>query len=241
MKVYYRGVYYSELSATKDREYLREHAPVLYNRVFPKPMPTELMKGGAHIYQTYYDDRSGAALDGGFIPYKTGFNHNYENDVLIEIWRKRDWINAKYIGLLSWRFFEKTGLLSTDLKISKDVTVIFPQQYEKYEHPFSRKGYKSVNEMVTLCDARKLFPFNLSDYPVDQIVWCNFWIAKPVVFDDYIRRYLMPTIEFLKGTYLYHATEIHRGKETFSMTFFLEGLFSIYLQEEKINYKVITT
>lgn len=51
----------------------------------------------------------------------------------------------------------------------------------------------------------------------------------------------MPVVEFLKGTELYNATEMHREKEVFSMTFFLEGLFSIYLQQENINYKVIMT
>lgn len=239
MKVYYRGRYYSENSTIADKEYLRQHAPTLYNRAFPRLMPTIAMKSGVLIYQTYYDERSGSCLDGGFIPYKTGFNHNYENDLLIEIWRKRDWVNAKYIGLLSWRFFEKTGLLSTDLKLSKDVTVIFPQQYEKYEHPFTRKGYKSVTDMAALCDAVNLFPFKLTNYPVKQNVWCNYWIAKPRIFDDYIRRYLLPAITFLEGSSLYDAREMHRGKEVFSMTFFLEGLFSIYLQEEKINYKVI--
>ena len=40
-------------------------------------------------------------------------------------------------------------------------------------------------------------------------------------------------IEFFKGRDLYFAKEKHRGQMVYSMTFFLEGLFSVYLTEKK--------
>lgn len=244
MKVYYQGRYYCDNCTLEDREYLKVHAPHLHNKLFPVVMPavnTVLNKRGVHIYQVYFDEKSKSRLDGGFIPYPTGANHNFENDILIDIWRRRDWLNARYVGVLSWRFFEKTGLISDKLKLSNDVTVFYPRMYQTHPHPYMREEYAQVLQLVDIADKYKLFPFRLRNYKVKQDVWCNYWIAKPAIFDDYIRRYLIPAIEFFKPRPEYDLMTQHRGKMYFTMTFFLEGLFSIYLQEEKINYKVIQT
>ena len=88
--------------------------------------------------------------------------------------------------------------------------------------------------MVQLADKAKLFPFKLDRYKVKKNVWCNYWIATPAVFDDYCTNYLSKAIEFFKGTELYDRTEKHRGKQYLSMTFFLEGLFSVYLTEKNL-------
>jgi len=239
MKVYFEGRYYTEDSTMNEREYLKEHAYRLYCKLFPAVMPSVPLKNNLQIYQVYYDAASHAAIDGGFIPFKTGFNHNYENDIILDVWRKRDWVNAKYVGVLSWRFYEKTGLISSKLKLGSDVTVFLIKDYERFKHPFCRKGFNSVNKMVEYADKMQLFPFKLKEYPLKDNVWCNYWVAKPHIFDDYCTRYLSKAIEFFKNTDYYCITERHRGKDCLSMTFFLEGLFSIYLQEEKIKYKLV--
>jgi hypothetical protein len=68
------------------------------------------------IWQIYYDNNSFSKLDKGFIPYNnTGKCTQYfENDVILDIWknRKSEWQNEDLIGVLSWRFFEKTKLTS---------------------------------------------------------------------------------------------------------------------------------
>jgi hypothetical protein len=238
MKVYYDGRYWDDKISEKEHAYLLANAPNLYYRIFERPKPKVSICGSKiQIYQTFFDELSKSKLDGGFIPLQTKFNHNYENDLILDIWKSREWINAKYIGLLSWRFYEKTGLLSTDLKLTKDVHCYFPKGYAKYDHPFSRKGFGSVDKLVQLADSYNLFPFKLKEYKVKQNVWCNYWIAKPHIFDDYCTRYLSKTIEFFKNRPEYNLTEQHRGKQVPAMTFFLEGLFSIYLQHENINYE----
>ena len=236
MKVYYSGRYYQADCTINEREFLMAHAPHLYAKLFPAPPTCKLKNKAHHIYQVYYDKKSMEALDSGFISYKNGTNHNFENDIILDIWKKRTWVDAKYVGVLSWRFYEKTLLTSDMIKPKTDVVVFFPKNYERFEHPFSRRGYGSVNAMVDYADKMKLFPFKLRDYPVEDICWCNYWIARPKIFDDYCTRYLSKAIEFFKGTPLYNATEKHRGKDCLSMTFFLEGLFSVFLKNEKIKY-----
>lgn len=233
MKVYYDGRYWDEKISEKEHEYLLSKAPNLYYRLFERPKPkVSICSDKIQIYQTYYDEVSKSKLDGGFIPLQTKFNHNYENDLILNLWRKRDWINADYVGVLSWRFYEKTGLFSTELKLSGDINIYFPKGYAKYEHPFSRKGFGSVDTLVSIADQYKLFDFKLKDYNVKQNVWCNYWIVKPAIFDDYCTRYLSKAIEFFKDKPEYNLTEYHRGKHVPALTFFLEGLFSIYLQHE---------
>lgn len=244
MKVYFDGRYYDKNISVNDKLYLKIKSPRLFKMVFPyenEKDGREFLQRSEKIqvYQVFFDEKSGRNLDAGFIPLKTDFNHNFENDIILDIWRSRNWTKAKYIGVLSWRFFEKTKIKSTDINFNgKDVLCFIPKNYEKFEHPFSRKGFVSVNEMVRLADDAKLFPFKLNDIKINDIIWCNYWIAPPKIFDDYCTRYLSKAVEFFKDKSIYNATEIHRGKECLSFTFFLEGLFSVYLTQEKIKYNI---
>lgn len=238
MKLYYEGRYWDEKISDRDKEYLFKVKPQFYFRLFPKPIPkTTRPDQDNHIYQIYYDEYSRNALDSGFIPYDNGFTHNFENDVILDVWRSRTWINAKYVGLLSWRFYEKTGLTSESIKLEGDVNYFAPKGYKKYHHPFSRKGFGSVNELIRIADDNNLFDFKLLNHPIDTIVWCNYWAVKPKVFDHYCTCYLSKVIEFFKDRPEYNLMEMHRGKQYPAMTFFLEGLFSIFLQHNG-NYKV---
>ncbi len=231
-KVYWNGAYYNALS--KDVEVLKQQAPHLYAKLFPRA-EYKARDEKIQVYQIYYDTHSFENLDAGFIPYQTTSPpHNFENDVILDIWRKRDWVNAKYIGVLSWRFYEKTLLSSKDIKYKGKVITFDCVGYDVFDHPFSRKCFDSVNEMVQMADKAKLFPFKLDRYKVKKNVWCNYWIATPKIFDDYCTNYLSKAIEFFKGTDLYDRTEKHRDKQYLSMTFFLEGLFSVYLTEKNL-------
>lgn len=239
MKVYYDGTYYSEHSTPEQLDYLCKHAPERYNILFRPSMPANRIDSRLHIYQVYYNEKTKAALDGGFIPYRGGDFHNFENDIIVDIWRSRTWVNADYVGVLSWRFYEKTGLLSSDITPSKDATVFFPSGYEKYDHPYSREGYGSVRRMVEVADDYKLFPFSLEKYRAKHNAWCNYWVARPSIFDLYVRQYLLPTIEFFRFRPEYNLKEMHRGRTTYAMTFFLEGLFSVFLDKEKIKHTFV--
>ena len=239
MKIYYDGRYFNEQCSEADRAYLKANYPFGYNKLFINEIkPTFKAIKGTSIYQIYYDDNSSKGLDSGFIPYFTKSTpHNFENDVIIDIWRRRDWINSKYVGILSWRFFEKTALSSGKLKLSGDINYFYIPQFKKYEHPYSRKGFVSVNKMVDVADEHCLFPFKLRNKKINTIVWCNYFAVTPQVFDHYCTDYLSKAIEFFKNRPEYALTERHRGKDYFAFTFFLEGLFSIFVTENP-KYKI---
>ena len=93
--------------------------------------------------------------------------------------------------------------------------------------------------MVKLADEHKLFPFKLDQIKTNHVCWCNYWVCTPEVFDDYCTNYLSKAIEFFKTTELYDSKEKHRGEMYYSLTFFLEGLFSVFLTNRNYKVKII--
>ena len=79
----------------------------------------------------------------------------------------------------------------------------------------------------------KLFPFKLVNYEIPNPIWCNYWLATPAVFDSFCTKYLSKALALLRDSELYDLTESHRNKEYIATTFFLEGLFSLFVEEEK--------
>lgn len=244
MKAYYQGKYYdSEKLSQSDKEKLCEEIPRIYYKIFP--CSTDLVAKNASnysIYQIYYDEKSKARMDCNLTPYENVRSKNYENDVIMDVWQTPLWSNnSRYVGVLSWRFAEKTGHSGYELinaldKINADAVVIFPKIYSEYKHPYCKVGFTSVIEMAKIIDAAKIFPFKIEGYKVRQNVWCNYWVARPAIFDDYCKRYLKPCMDILDA---YDFKEIHRGKIVPSQTFFYEGLFSVYLTAENIKFKTL--
>jgi hypothetical protein len=204
------------------------------------------------IWQIYYDDESKRGLDGGFIPYNnTGVQSKaFENDIILNVWidKKKEWINADYVGILSWRVFEKTKLKSTEIfkKISEKNEMVYSINIPKYKsnkHPYTRNGYPSVRILAEMVDKSGIFDFKLKNYPIKKPIWCNYWITTPEIFDLYCCNYLNKVMTLFQRTKdkdilkALEMTEPHRyGKHYPSLTFFLEGLFSVFLEEEKIKY-----
>ena len=79
------------------------------------------------IYQLYYADSCLPQLQEGFVPRKNNNpdpNSLYrENLDIIDIYYNEDWRKEDYIGLVSWRFFEKTGLTYNDIARALDISV----------------------------------------------------------------------------------------------------------------------
>jgi len=244
MKAYYNGRYYdSEKLSQAEKEKLCEEVPRIYYKIYPCSTDKVAVNASDYsIFQIYYDAKSKARIDCNLIPYENTASRNYENDVIMAVWSKALFdFKSRYVGVLSWRFAEKTGhsgfeLINALNKIKSDVVVLFPKIYKDYKHPYCKVGFISVIEMTRIIDAAKIFPFKMEGYKVKQNVWCNYWVARPAVFDDYCRRYLKPCMDILNDL---DFKEMHRGKIVPSNTFFYEGLFSVYLTEEKINFKTL--
>lgn len=244
MKAYYMGKYYSAESTKEELQELLSVRPHLYYQVLEPDVYLQHPDAGNYsIWQVYFDDKSYQKIDCNFKGYKNGETPNFENDVLLDVWKNKsdEWVGADYVGVLSWRMFEKTGLNGYDVieklnQCDTDAVVIFPRGYERYQHPFTREGYKTVNDLVSLVDDSFLLPVKLKEYDVIQNVWCNYWMAKPHIFDEYIHEWLLPCMGLIGN----HAgVELHRGKLTPAQTFFYEGLFSVYLSHKQLSFKVI--
>lgn len=215
------------------------------------------------IFQNYHLSEQFNNLDPGFIPnnHVGKVNKFFENQVLLDIYnnRKQEWINSDYVGLVSPRFFEKTKLTYRDIynrlvedkkkNILKNTYLLTPYDHLEKESTISQKSFF---EVVTLCkeiDKDKLFPFNIFDYKGECINFCNFWIARPKVFINYVVNYLKPLMKWLELKEHTHLKDIlfkdmpHRQKETNLFypphPFLIEGLYAIFVDYNKISFDYI--
>lgn len=125
-----------------------------------------------------------------------------------------------------------------DLQKNYDVISYCPHLYKSQLHPYSRDGFKSVWDIRDMVDKYGLFPFKLKNYPVRVNIWCNYWVVTPQIFDDYCTNYLNKVVSFFRESEvkevrdMYESTENHRNGQPYkAMTFFLEGLFSVFVTE----------
>lgn len=213
------------------------------------------------IWQNYHLPEQKNTLDPGFIPNNTigPYTQYFENTNIIDIYHncKSEWKDADYVGLLSPRFYDKTLLTSqhiveflSEQDSLKPVYLLTPKGYMKSGSPVSSGGFGPVRELAQLIDKNKLLPFELYQYDhSDCINFCNFWIAKPEVFDDYVSNYLIPIVDFLDRSPEARpilAKEIkHRKHETgityYPHSFLLEAPFPIYVHYNKIPFDYILT
>jgi hypothetical protein len=208
----------------------------------------------AAIYQVYFDEASKARLDPGFLPYDNSGRRTdyYENGVLLDVHSSpRMWEGFDYVGVVSWRFADKTGLSSGDVSRemsggSPDVFLLTPGMYMKLDAPHSRRGFGGVQDLAREVDRHGVLPYRLYDYDSGDVVnFCNFWAAKPRVFDDYCRNYLRPMVDFLESSRdekimeWRRKTVTHRGKPYPPAVFMLEGLFQTYVHHSGLSYAYV--
>jgi len=205
------------------------------------------------IYQIYYDKNSFEKLDKGFIPYdNTGKCTRYfENDVILDIWKNKreEWINEDFVGVLSWRFFEKTKITSLQLKTAinteNSIYLLTPNIYLSYDASFSRLGYEQNRIICAEMDKVNLLNFKTTDFDKNCKCFCNFFILNPRIFNEYVSTCLIKVKTYLETTNnpkVINALKIpirHRGMILNSAVFLMEGLFHYWLFNHKYSYKYI--
>lgn len=200
------------------------------------------------VYQIYFNKESKKHLLPGFIPYDNTLKRTklFENSVILDIWKSGTWRDSDYVGVVSWRFKEKTGLTFEDLRPQdKDVYLLTPSSYMRFKSPYSEKGFGSVKELAKLADKERLFPFDLTDYDAkyhnDSVVaFCNFFLVRPHIFDDYCKNYLQIAVGWLNSKKELRAMKCrHRDRLYPAQTFFLEGLFQCYVHWNKLSFEYI--
>jgi hypothetical protein len=206
------------------------------------------------IYQVAYNDEGLKAIDPEFIRY---FNENkdqfFENHVILELYKSQRYRMFDYFGVLSWRFFQKTGI--TGKKVMKliyenpycDAFTFMPPGYKQHQHPYNRKKFPPSTILAQMIDDRNILPFKLYHYDtMGLIVWCNYWVIKSKKFPLYIENYLLPLVRYLQNpdeeVRKFISIKHHHRPDGIDYTvipFFLEGLFSVFCRREKLIIKSI--
>jgi hypothetical protein len=212
------------------------------------------------IWQIFYDKNSERYLDPGFIPYDNSKNNTiyYENSVIIDICKnyKYSWLYSDYVGVLSWRFREKTGLDFEYIKKTisnsddrKDVYSMSPPMFNNSKSQYSVGGFHDLYDLCKLIDNHNLFPFKLAGYDSefckDMKCFCNYFICKPEIFNDYVENYLYKFYEFMQTCEDPEIVNIlktitrHRNKDFNVHPFLMEGLFECYVSYKGYSYEYI--
>jgi hypothetical protein len=207
------------------------------------------------VYQIHFNEESKNRVHPPYIPYDNSQTCTlyFENDVILDVWRNKrsEWENEDYVGVLSWRFFEKTWLTYDDLiKGADGVTDVYlltpPQYIGFFKSPLSNIGYRNIQEIAKIADKDNLFPFKLYKYDNENCIsFCNYFLVKPYVFHDYCKNYLAKFIDYLeysRNPELKHQLSLlcpHNNKSHPAHPFILEGLFQCFVHHNRIPYKYI--
>lgn len=206
------------------------------------------------VYQVYFDAQSKAGLQPGFIPYGNfRYDQLFENAVILDLYRQKKPHKFDLTGVVSWRFFDKTGITYEQLcrECSIDLSVeaynFSPHSYCHESHPYSRKRCPQVIELARLIDERGVLPFKLERYDTEGLqVWCNYWVSNVNIFSNYVENYLIPLVKLISNPDKELAECLNRpiqhrdnGVNYTVVPFFLEGLFSVFAHREQIKIKSI--
>ncbi len=212
------------------------------------------------IFQIYFDKKSASKPDGDFIPYPIDYRDEFfENSVIRKIYEDIElWKDAAYIGITSWKQHRKTHLSGKeiidviqkdiDAGIENDIYVYSPVQTISHKlrgnsfhaniqlpdvwntHRVRSKQLFSDDQML---NNSGVLPFDLFDGKW-QYCYCNYWIVKPHVFEDYCKNVLIPAMDFYNRPEVIKTmpkwyTHRHEERKTTSICFTLEGLFGSYM------------
>lgn len=209
------------------------------------------------VWQIYFDKQSRTALDQGFIPYDNTNNCSvfFENEVIIDIWKnqKNIWSNSEYIGVLSWQFKQKSGLNSSDIfkqiyidkekGVNKDIYLLTPKKYMAFVPTIHKTSFDSVVNVCKLIDKANIFPFLLNGENTGCKSFCNYWVCRPNIFNDYVQNYLLPLYEWMKYPKSDKLiNQLHRvtpHKRCTPHTFIMESLFKYYVDYTKQTFAYI--
>jgi hypothetical protein len=212
------------------------------------------------FFQIYYRDDQVHEMYPFSIPYRnTKLTTEFENQVIADI---VPMVNTKLTSVCSWRLKGKradcahrhTGDLTLD-KIRTtdyDVAILTPKSSNHkplaaaatWHHPTWTPAIEKLREIISI------------PREVTHTIYENHFVADTALYQDYVRRYLRPAIDFVRATpdvYLApsgyarlkptadrQAVKDQLGLDDWPIgVFILERLFSIYLENEHRNIKII--
>jgi len=203
------------------------------------------------IRQSHY--KSNQPLDLDAVPYPTlGYEPIlYENQHIMDLIEKNDHEGYDYWGLTSWRMYEKTKLTVKEINFfmesdnfSHDVYIYFRLNDNKFNIVKTRP-FHGATKII-----KRLFESNIIPFENPKFDWtnnfCNFWIAKPKVINEYypllkkVSDFITSGLDPVINKLLDEEFFFHNKKKRKLHPFVLEYLFGFFLQNNKdITYKVI--
>lgn len=202
------------------------------------------------IWQLYHKEEQQKFIFG--IPRKNKDTQSIyrENTDILDIYYNEDWQNENLIGVLSWRFTEKTGIGLKEITeaIQPDIHCynMSPFPFNEYRHTYDPIGTQNVKDMCDYIDTKKIFSFKLKYFDMrGHLAFCNFWLLSPDLFNDYVKNFLQPVMNWFENDRSPKMQELknrifhHYTGDIKEASLFFEGLFGVWLISNNITFKYI--
>lgn len=189
-----------------------------------------------------------------FIEYRNEFTEKlwrFENNPMIDIVDNHlAGVNDnEYVGVFSWKFTIKTGLTKSDIlrriqgKGKPDVFSFcarIPTSGNFMD--WSDEGHKGIKEFINRCCDHVGLVYNNDP---EHIFYANQFIAKKIIYIDYINSVIKPCLELLEGPMWEEVnkdpgyTRAVAGVYYNYITFILERMFMQYVDNKKLSVVTI--
>lgn len=205
-------------------------------------------------------------MDHAFFPFEnTNRDEFFENSVIRKVYETADKSNIEYLGVTSWKQKNKTHLSGVEIVnyIERDMLAgtekdiyLFPpihgikpklKEDGKYHGTIYQPDIWSMHASRDpqlqkddqLLNSSGVLPFNM--FSKWQYSHCNYWIAKPHVYDDYCKNVLIPAMDFFSRPQIMHSlpkwtSHRHEDRKITSICFTLEGLFGSFIANSNYTF-----
>lgn len=165
------------------------------------------------VYQIFYNaELHRPHLDPCFIPYdnSNGRSPFFENEVMRMLINSYQHMNCSYFGVLSWVFAQKfkMGNASSFLGIQEQMAVYpdydvytFFKTYPNhriFDHPSN--GHRGMVRVAQMVIDRMGIRVVLKHFIPTQMVYMNYFIARPSVYEAYVSDFLVPAMSIMSDT-----------------------------------------
>lgn len=159
------------------------------------------------VYQIFYNaELHRPHLDPCFIPYDNtnGKSPFFENEVMRILINSYQHLDCSYFGILSWVFSQKFPMDSPSAYLSIQNRMAQEPDYDIYtffkKYPMHRifdhpsNGHKGMNRVAQMVINRMKIPVQLKHFIPTQMVYMNYFIARPHIYESYVTDFLVPAM-----------------------------------------------
>lgn len=202
------------------------------------------------LRQCYYEEYQISFLDKDCISYNAiGLKPDeMESKHILDLVNLKDHVNSDYWGFTSWRMNEKTSLKYKDIVdfINNDSNESDVYLYYDFgsDDDFRFNKISDIGLIIDRLYEIKVIPFENNNREWIRI-FCNYWIAKPNIVDEYTETFLKPVLKaFETDDYIKNIVEnrpfLHRGVNYKLTPFVMEYVFGLFLlHNPNISYNRI--